>query len=269
VEAISITTPDGCVIDGVIAGRHDAARMNSAIVYLGGNGEYYEFRADLLDDFAASPHMVVLFNYRGVSASTGRVIRHGAVIDVCSVVAFLIHQVQVPADRIILLGHSIGGTYAAEAAVCMPGPMCINDRSFGRVSATAVFHVAPRAASGRFADTTTAKLVRWVIRLFIANVALWELDTVQHWRRLPASSKLIVYSQYDRVIPWPSQLLALLMTSAPASAASDIGCRMALDVPHDGDISNEHNRLMTASEKRRMLAAITCFLQRRPLPDTV
>lgn len=84
-ERVVLRAPDGVLLDALVAGggRGHAARR-AWIIYLGGNGEHVENRADLLL-YVARGYGVLLLNYRGVGDSGGGVTtRDGAVTDVAT-----------------------------------------------------------------------------------------------------------------------------------------------------------------------------------------
>jgi hypothetical protein len=125
-ERLRITCPDGVQIDAMFYGRlglRDGESVGSkhrgVILYLGGNGEHYEFRSDLMS-YRRAGFGLMLLNYRGVGESKGTTTRSGMVVDAASALAFLTHECRVPAQRIIVLGHSMGGGVGAEAATYFP-----------------------------------------------------------------------------------------------------------------------------------------------------
>lgn len=211
VERLALRTPDGVVLDGVIARDAAGGGRRPAILYLGGNGEHYEFRADLLlSAYRRRGYAVALVNYRGVGCSGGTASRDGAVVDAASALAYLVHGCGYDPRQVAVLGHSIGGAFAAEAARAFPGVLVISDRSFANLSGVALYQIAPEAVEGPAAVTWVGTAARWAVRALIRHVALWELDAVAHWGTLPAGSKLVAWSPADAVIPLPAQLAAAL-----------------------------------------------------------
>ncbi len=83
------------------------------MVYFHGNGEVV---ADYLPDFpnwmARSGYNVLLAEYRGYGMSTGRPALAGMLQDVSAI----IRSLDVPDDRIVLFGRSIGSLYALHGA---------------------------------------------------------------------------------------------------------------------------------------------------------
>lgn len=285
-ERLALGTPDGGQFDAMIFGRAELLRrrpaseaaawrwdnsMRGVLVYLGGNGEHYEFRSDL-PSFAQSDLglALLLLNYRGVGASPGNITRDGAVVDVASALAYLTSDAAagglgVPRNRIILVGHSIGGGFGTEAAQFFPGILTINDRSFGKLSTTAMFHLAKPLCEGHLYDSAAGWCVRYAIHWLLNHIACWELDSLKHWLKLQPSTKAIVYSHQDAVIPPQAQLLPAL--SAAGARQSEIGCVMMMDYTSPG--GDAHNRGWSRSELGRVRELVDRFLRGHPLGDTV
>jgi len=108
------------------------------------------------------------------------------------------------------VGHSIGGAFAAEAARAFPGVAVLNDRSFGRLSATAWCHLVPWALARDRVHAMASVLARWAVYEAVAHLACWELDTARHWLAIPASRKAVVFHERDGIIPLPVQLHSVL-----------------------------------------------------------
>ena len=206
-ERLCLTTPDGVNLDAVVFGRGDPGLP--FVVAVLGNGENFEFRADLLG-LRTRGFGLLLFNYRGVGASGGAMTtRWGATIDTASAIAY-VQSCGVPQHRIIVLGHSIGGAFGVAAACHFPRVCVVSDRSFGRLSTVAQHVLAPWAVSATSTataasdsarhtpaaaaaqssrSTSTSRASSWKssavragVRILLA-VCSWELDSAADWRR--------------------------------------------------------------------------------------
>jgi hypothetical protein len=296
VERLQLTTPDGVVLDGYIAGRTGAPagapqRLDAArrpvLLYLCGNGEHAELAAGAL---LATAHAqrgaaVCLVNYRSVGASGGVMSRDGAVLDAATALSYLVHACGFAPARVVVLGHSIGGAFGAEAARCFPGALLVHDRSFSRLSEVALFHVAGPWAAGPLAASPWGTLVRALVRGVVRHVAAWELDAAAHWEHV--SARVLVYSPADRVIPLPAQMAAARGLVAgggggceppppgawgePAGAAGG-GAEAAAGEPGTCVLrlggaagADQHNRALSPDEERRLWGAIDDHVAGRSL----
>src|SRR4051812_35709074 len=64
----------------------------------------------------SSTYHVLAIDYRGFGRSTGSPTESGLILDVTTVVQWATNVAHVPADRIVLLGHSLGTAVASAAA---------------------------------------------------------------------------------------------------------------------------------------------------------
>lgn len=283
-ERLSLTTPDGGVLDGVLLGGSSlramaavqprssdqdyAAGCRGCIVYFGGNGEHYEMHHSLVQEWGARRKFsLLLVNYRGVGGSGGSCSRTGGLLDAVTALDFLHKGCGLPLNRIVVIGHSIGGGYGTEACRFFPGVLCINDRSFGSLSAVATSTVlAPLAQGGPLAQAWWAPWVRAFFVFVFRHVACWELDSALHWPLLPRGSKVCVSSGEDRVIPPHTQLWAVLQERG-VQGMDGVGTLMDMD--RRGPGADAHNVDWTRAECDRLDALITHFLRGHPLGDRV
>ena len=191
------------------------------------------------------------FNYRGVSTSSGSSSRHGLILDAITALNFLTAPSNLggeglPPHAVALLGHSLGGGVAPEAASFFPGVTVISDRSFSRLSDAAC------AMMARLSPRVHAPL-----RFLMARLACWELDAARYWRSLPPEcAKLLVYAPGDQVIKTEAQLVVGLAgrgylpctpPQSAAEAAAIVGTVMEMEAGAD------HNREFTAAEVHRVV----------------
>jgi pimeloyl-ACP methyl ester carboxylesterase len=158
-----------------------------------------------------------------------------------------------PPHAVALLGHSLGGGVAPEAAAFFPGVTVISDRSFSRLSA---------AAGGLFL-LDAPPWARALLRFVMARFACWEYDAIRHWRALPPETpKIVAFEPADEVIRGPAQLHSELrgkgFVPAPPAAREEVGAVCALE-----SLRFPHNRPFTDGEMAR-LATVMNAVMREP-----
>ncbi|MBV8792364.1 MAG: alpha/beta hydrolase [Pseudolabrys sp.] len=145
------------------------------VLYFQGNGGALNLRADRFRKIVASGAGLVALSYRGYGGSTGRPSEQGLLLDAKAAYAFA--AAQVPTERIVIFGESLGTAVAVATAAEQPSAGLILDAPF--ISALEV-----AAASFPFVP------VRWLMKdafrsdLRIVNVHVpllvlhGELDTI-------------------------------------------------------------------------------------------
>lgn len=268
-QHIQITCLDNTVLDGIIFNQSELTKavkdnrwgssttgdkgnrnVHGVFLYLAGNGEMYERKQDLPLYYRKFNMSIMMINYRGVGLSTNTISRNGAVMDVCSAIAYLHYKLEVPLERIVLIGHSIGGGYASEAIQFFPQVKYINDRSFSRLSAAAsnlllrIINVQPDSPS------TKAVMYRYFVYYLMNYIVCWELDSSNAWSSIGSDQKAIVSSPADGIIPPFAQLHNDLIMRGVSS--KDIGYTLVMNTTGYNDGNMEHNRDWNANEVKKI-----------------
>lgn len=177
-------------------------RRDKWVVSLPGNGEFLSLGIDAKLSLAASLGCsVIACDYRDMGTSPGLLL---AASDMVADAAACVHYCEAQctaagadaASSILLLGQSMGGGVAVElAATRFPHLPCVNERSFASLSLVSAATIGlGRSAVGR-------ALVRLALSLaFSHRPWLPPLETAEHWQRLPAGRKLLIYHPQDPVI---------------------------------------------------------------------
>ena len=221
---ISLITPDGVQLDAVYWAGRGATRDGATVVRLNGNAEAFELQDDILPTMYCTRGInVLLFNYRGVagsrwlpvcgSAGLGHLLgiwsvpaAAGLQLDAWTAVQFLLHHLQVPPEKVCVVGHSMGGAIAAEFLARrrhLKMAMC-SSRSFAYMSGIAG-HLAPlflgveqASRRGRFLMHLTGGLVM---------CSGWQHRSLDNFHRI-SGSKWIEFSTADHIIPTEMSLAA-------------------------------------------------------------
>jgi fermentation-respiration switch protein FrsA (DUF1100 family) len=110
------------------------------LLWFHGNAGNLAHRADMMLDLASIPAQVLLVDYRGYGRSEGRPNERGLYRDADAAWRFLTDERGVPADRIVILGKSLGGAVAIDLATRVTPAGLIAQSSFTSVPAMAAHH---------------------------------------------------------------------------------------------------------------------------------
>ncbi len=110
------------------------------IVHMHGNAGNLASRRSLAEALASAGHAVLLFDYRGYGASDGTPDEAGLYADGIAAYRFVTEYVGAPADRVVLLSHSLGSAVATEVA---------RDHPVGALVLGAPFTSLPEAARAK------------------------------------------------------------------------------------------------------------------------
>ena len=242
-------------------GPPSATPLLGVLLYLNGNAEHASLRGDFASSWCPRGYGVMLMDYRGCGMSSARplwhlgggVTREGLVTDAIAALSYLTAPPSqggcgIPRRAIIVVGHSLGGSIAAEAVSLYPGVGIVHDRSFGRLSTIAISHVTPWAWASVKEDVAALERIeaaargagqvlggtslptpntspppppdtlplhisaaRWCVRVLLRHIACWELDAVAAWRALPESAGVICFHEDDAIIPFAGSLFPVLV----------------------------------------------------------
>ena len=171
-------------------------------------------------------------------------------------------------NRIVLVGHSLGGGLATIVATSFPGIHICNDRSFSTLSLVAQ-HV--------LLDASILSSPHWFHRTLTHAAAallkygvLWELDTARYWLKCRGGSKWIATAVNDKSdtprpplvnprhppSPSPNSIITpptQLATALEGMSLSRVrrGDTLIMGLGRDG-----HNRPWSAPERRQHFAFI-------------
>jgi len=123
---------------------------------------------------------LLAFDYRGYGESEGEATERGLYDDAAAAYGYLRDVLQVPADRIVLFGHSLGSAVAVDLATRVPAAGIVLDGALASVV-------------GRAQEVYPFVPVRWIARSRYASIE--KIGRV----RMP---KLFLHARADEVIPF-------------------------------------------------------------------
>jgi hypothetical protein len=193
-KRVQITTPDDCVLDGVLYIPEDADR-DKILFEMNGNADFYEYSVEKQMARARNLKVPLLvFNPRGVGESTGSPSSRGFALDVYSAYHFAIEDLGIRPRNIISNGRSLGAARVCLGAALVQEeypnePLSVgNNLSFKDLDC----EIRHLLGNGRLA-ALACKIVRW---------SGWVMDSKRALETLQGR-KLIVYAPEgeDTIIP--------------------------------------------------------------------
>ncbi|MGL5009644.1 MAG: alpha/beta hydrolase [Paracoccaceae bacterium] len=185
----TLTTPDGETLRLWYA---PAPANNPTILFFHGNAGEVADRADRFAFWQVQGYGVAFLSPRGYGGSTGRITEDGLITDATTAYDWLIAR-SVPAEKIILIGESLGTGLAVQLAAKRP--------------VAAVVLEAPYTSAADVA----ARAYPWLpVRLLMKD----QLRSIDHIAAVTAPI-LILHGTDDRVIPYDLGRALYDATTAP------------------------------------------------------
>lgn len=196
VRDCSFTASDGTDLHGwwCEPARSTGAGASTAemvLLWFHGNAGNLAHRADLMLELARIPVSVFIVDYRGYGRSAGRPGERGLYRDARAAWRYLREEERVDADRIVILGKSLGGAVAVDLATEVKPAGLIVESSFASVPAMAAEHYP--------------FIPRWLIRT--------RLDSLSKIGGVDCPV-MVIHSRADEIVPYEHG--RLLFDAAPA-----------------------------------------------------
>ena len=239
---VTLKTSNGEAINGV----HFPGTQKKAILFLHGNGCFYETSAERplswvrdLSTEGGSPHLLI-FNPRGTGKSEG--ITHPKTVAEDFLIAFrylVAHSVD--PNHIIIAGHSMGGFFGAFGAALIQNAFptntihCLSDRSFSNIYDRV--DVKIQNCFQRAMMHCLIKLSQWDCSPMIA------LGTLK-------GRVCIIFHQQDEVIPYPTSLHASIKQCSRSYSYLEL--RGGLSPAHNGECCEAEYKQMLVEMKKML-----------------
>jgi fermentation-respiration switch protein FrsA (DUF1100 family) len=184
VEDCFFPTSDGETLHGwwcrpAAPGAAPDATSDTVLLWFHGNAGDLSQRADLMIELARIPAQVFIVDYRGYGRSTGRPSEKGLYRDARAAWRYLREDRDVEADRIVVLGKSLGGAVAVDLAAEIDPAGLIVESSFTSVPDMAAHHYP--------------FIPRWLVRTKMSSLS--KIGSV-------GCPILVIHSPADEVVPY-------------------------------------------------------------------
>lgn len=176
-EDVRITTTDG---ETLAAWWVPAEPLRGTVLLLHGNAGSIADRIDYLPHFHAMGYAVLLLDYRGYGASTGKPSEQGTYLDAQAAWQWLTGERGVKSGAIVVVGESLGGAVAAALAARVQPRALILISTFTSV------------------QDLGSEIYPWLpVRL----ISRYRYDTLEHLRNF-RGPVLIAHSRDDEIVPF-------------------------------------------------------------------
>ncbi len=134
---VVLTTADGLELGGWFLPADDGS---PAVLVASGNAGHRGYRAPLAEALQEAGLSVLLFDYRGYGGNPGSPSEKGLALDVRAARDFLIEDADVPPERLLYLGESLGAAVVTELATEHPPAGLVLRSPFVALASVAAVH---------------------------------------------------------------------------------------------------------------------------------
>ena len=269
-KEITLRTEDGDCIDGL----HFEGTLNKAIIYLHGNGCFYETSAQRPLSFREAlkqtsdegidsyPHLIV-FNPRGTAESKGITHPDNVARDILAVFEHLVFQHAIDPNGIVIMGHSMGaffGAFGAELVQQRFPDNAINylgDRGFIDIKSRADLKIQ----SGEY--SRVARVIFSAVIHSLITRSKWDRNSVVALESLKGRV-CIIYHKGDLIIPYDTSThLAITRAHRTRSycclSLQEENMKLKINPSHAHmrEFNEEENKKVIAELKKMMTLPLT------------
>ncbi len=117
-----------------------AGQGTPVILHCHGNGGNISHRVGLMAALQRVGLGIFLFDYRGYGLSQGAPSESGVYEDARAAYNYLVNDLKIPPDRIVITGHSLGSVVAAALAAAVPARALVLESTFTNMGDLAHYH---------------------------------------------------------------------------------------------------------------------------------
>lgn len=182
-EEVRLRTADGETLHGWFV---PATQARATVLFLHGNAGSIAHRLDWLPMFRQLRLSALMIDYRGFGASSGRPSEAGTYADAEAAWRHLTEARQIPPERIVVFGESLGGAVAAHlAARTRPAALVLHSAFTSAPDLAAdLYPFLPARLLTRYAYDTLAAVRELRCPLLVAHSPGDEIVPLAHGRRL-------------------------------------------------------------------------------------
>ena len=156
-----------------------ATKAEMTMLWLHGNAGNISHRYEIINRFVKIPVNVFIIDYRGYGKSEGKPSEEGLYRDAQGAWDFLVNDLRIPPDRIVVFGKSLGGAIAIDLATRIQPAGLIVQSSF----------------------SSAADMAATVMPLLPKSLLHHRLDSVSRIEQV-SCRKLFIHSQADEIVPF-------------------------------------------------------------------
>eukprot|EP00656_Telonema_subtile_P007519 TRINITY_DN13527_c0_g1_i2.p1 TRINITY_DN13527_c0_g1~~TRINITY_DN13527_c0_g1_i2.p1 ORF type:complete len:397 (+),score=72.36 TRINITY_DN13527_c0_g1_i2:189-1379(+) len=264
-HSVNLTTPDDVVLDACYFPGAGSTATGPTVIFYPANMQLYENPSSrqYIRLYTSHGVNVLMFNYRGVSESGGKISCHGTLLDGETVVQYCTQHLGVPENTLILHGRSIGGGVSATIGGIHPEVNLCSERSFSCLTKVvvclfrAILQVGPNTvvpAGLSFKEGAKLRIKKALpgIASSLMTCMGWDYAAAEGFRA-NRGHKWVFYHPEDQIIPLEASLYAGVSDGAAVNK-----WRM------EGDPSESHNRPLNEEEMAWHINMVTTAVGPRP-----
>ncbi|MPZ80929.1 MAG: alpha/beta fold hydrolase [Actinophytocola sp.] len=227
---VRLETGDGLTLGAwyVPAASSDTgADLGVSVLMAPGNAGDRSMRAPLAEALRARGMSVLLLDYRGYGGNPGDPTEEGLALDVRAARSYLVDELNVPPDRVIYFGESLGAAVVSELATeHPPGGMLL------------------RSPFTSLADVAATLYPFLPVRLLLKD----RFPVVEHVREVRAPT-VVVYGSADSVVPTEQSRAVARAVAGPVTSVEEPGA------DHNDAVLLDGPRLVDATARLSVRAA--------------